>query len=272
MTARQLIDVELLVNKIILKGIEVETREMPIEEAKKLGAMALFGEKYGDVVRVVKAGDFSVELCGGTHTDNTAKLGLFKIRQEGSVAAGVRRIEALTGIGMLNYANRAVQIIGEAANTLKVPDPRKLLEAAVKVASELKEKDKEIAALKNKLALSQIGSILSNSEEVGGVTVVTSKLTDVQGGQLRDMAGMCLDKNQNSVVVLCAVEGKKATFACGVGKEALAKGFNAGKIVRAVAQVTGGNGGGKPDMAMAGAKDLSKLDEALASVKGIISE
>ncbi len=272
LTAKQLIDVELLVNNVVLQGIEVETREMPIEEAKKMGAMALFGEKYGDVVRVVKAGDFSVELCGGTHTDNTAKVGLFKIRQEGSVAAGVRRIEALTGIGVLNYVNRAVDVIGEAAGAFKIPDPRKLVEAAVRISEEIKEKDKEIAALKNKLALSQIDSILANSVEVNDVTVVTDKLTDVQGGQLRDIVGMCLDRNRNSVVVLGALDSGKGTFACGVGKDALTKGLNAGKIVRAVAQLTGGNGGGKPDMAMAGAKDVSKIDEALAAVKSIIKE
>ncbi len=270
MTAKQLIDTELLVNKIVLEGIPVETMEMPIDEAKKLGAMALFGEKYGDVVRVVKAGDFSVELCGGTHTDNTAKVGLFKIRQEGSVAAGVRRIEAFTGMGILNYINNAVNLIGEAAEYLKIPDPRKLSQAVARFAEQMKEKDKEIAELKNKLAKSQIGSIMENSEDVNGVTVVTYELKDVQGGQLRDIAGMCLDKNQNSVVVLCSREGEKATFSCGVGKEALAKGFNAGKIVRAVAQVTGGNGGGKPDMAMAGAKDISKIRDALAEVKNII--
>jgi alanyl-tRNA synthetase len=173
MTAKQLIDTELLVNKIVLEGIPVETMEMPIDEAKKLGAMALFGEKYGDVVRVVKAGDFSVELCGGTHTDNTAKVGLFKIRQEGSVAAGVRRIEAFTGMGILNYINKAVNLIGEAAEYLKIPDPRKLSQAVARFAEQMKEKDKEIAELKNKLAKSQIGSIMENSEDVNGVTVVT---------------------------------------------------------------------------------------------------
>ena len=270
LTAAQLIEVELLVNKVILQGIPVETKEMPIDEAKKLGAMALFGEKYGDVVRVVKAGDFSVELCGGTHTDNTAKIGLFKIRQEGSVAAGVRRIEAFTGMGMLKFANRAVNMIGEAAMAFKISNPKNLVEMAYKISEDIKAKDKEIAALKNKIALMQIDSILANSEEINGVTVITSELRDTQGGQLRDIAGLCLDKNQNSVVVLCAVDGGKGTFACGVGKEALAKGFNAGKIVRAVAQITGGNGGGKPDIAMAGAKDLTKVKEALAAVKDII--
>ncbi len=272
MTAKELIEVERLVNRKILEGIDVETREMPIDEAKKLGAMALFGEKYGDVVRVVKAGDFSVELCGGTHVDNTSKLGLFKIRQEGSVAAGVRRIEAMTGIGVLRYINNAVAMIGEAASVFKLNDPKKLVSAMTKFAEEMKSKDREIEALKNKLALSQLDGILSSSVDVNGVSVITSKVQDVQGGQLKDMCNMCLDRNQKAVVVLCGVTGGKGTFACACGKEALALGLNAGKIVKAAAQLTGGNGGGKPDMAMAGAKDVSKIDEALSAVKDIVAE
>jgi alanyl-tRNA synthetase len=272
MTAKELIEVERLVNRKILEGINVETREMPIDEAKKLGAMALFGEKYGDVVRVVKAGDFSVELCGGTHVDNTSKLGLFKIRQEGSVAAGVRRIEAMTGIGVLRYINNAVTMIGEAASVFKLNDPKKLVAAMTKFVEEMKSKDKEIEALKNKLALSQLDGILSSSVDVNGVSVITSKVQDVQGGQLKDMCNMCLDRNQKAVVVLCGVTGGKGTFACACGKEALALGLNAGKIVKAAAQLTGGNGGGKPDMAMAGAKDVSKIDEALSAVKDIVAE
>jgi alanyl-tRNA synthetase len=272
MTAKELIEVERLVNRKILEGINVETREMPIDEAKKLGAMALFGEKYGDVVRVVKAGDFSVELCGGTHVDNTSKLGLFKIRQEGSVAAGVRRIEAMTGIGVLRYINNAVTMIGEAASVFKLNDPRKLVAAMTKFVEEMKSKDREIEALKNKLALSQLDGILSSSVDVNGVSVITSKVQDVQGGQLKDMCNMCLDRNQKAVVVLGGVTGSKGTFACACGKEALALGLNAGKIVKAAAQLTGGNGGGKPDMAMAGAKDVSKIDEALSAVKDIVAE
>ncbi len=272
MTAKELIDVELLINKKIFEGIDVVTKEMPIEEAKKMGAMALFGEKYGDVVRVVKIGDFSVELCGGTHIDNTSKLGLFKIRQEGSVAAGVRRIEALTGFGVLEFLNNAVKMIGEAASVFKLNDPRKLMTAAVKIADEIKAKDKEIAMLKSKLASSKLDGILSGAVDVNGVTVITSKVQDVQGNELKDMCNMCLDRNQKSVVVLCGVTGGKGTFACACGKDAVALGLNAGKIVKAVAQLTGGNGGGKPDMAMAGAKDASKISEALDAVKDIVSE
>ncbi len=272
MTAKQVIDVEELVNRVILDDIKVDTLEMPIDEAKKLGAMALFGEKYGDVVRVVKAGDFSIELCGGTHVDNTAKLGLFKIRQEGSVAAGVRRIEAITGKNVLDYTNAMINVIGDAAMAFKLPDMRNLASAAVKIAEELKEKDRQIAALNSKLAFSKVDSIIANAVEVDGVTVVVSSLKDVQGDQLRDLTDMCVSKNQKMVIVLCAQNGGKATFACRVGKDALTLGLNAGKIVKAVAQITGGNGGGKPDMAMAGAKDLTMIDKALDSVKDIVKE
>ena len=271
MTARQLIEVEQLVNEKILEGLSVTTEELPIEQAKKRGAMALFGEKYGDVVRVVSAGDFSLELCGGTHTDNTAKIGLFKIRQEGSVAAGVRRIEALTGMNVLGFINRAIAAIGDAAVALKLNDIRNIASAAEKAAEELKEKDRLINALNNKLARSQIDGILAGVEDVGGVGVVSS-FVGVDNSQIREVADMCVDNNQNAVIVLACVSGTKATFVCRVGKEAIAKGLNAGKIVRAVAQITGGNGGGKPDMAMAGAKDISKVDEALAAVEDIVKE
>nr|MCR5653497.1 alanine--tRNA ligase [Ruminococcus sp.] len=271
LTAQELIEVERLVNKKILEGLNVTVEELPIEEAKKRGAMALFGEKYGDIVRVVSAGDFSVELCGGTHIDNTAKLGLFKIRQEGSVAAGVRRIEALTGFNTLRYINNAVAMIGKAAMMLKANDAKKLAEAASKVAEELREKDKQIAALNNKLAHTQIDNIVAGFEDVNGVNVVSS-IVGIDSSQIRDVADMCVDKNENAVVVLACISGTKATFACRVGKEAIAKGLNAGKIVKAVAQITGGNGGGKPDMAMAGAKDLTKVDEALAAVDNIVKE
>ena len=269
MTAQELIEVEKLVNEKILEGLTVTIEELPIEEAKKRGAMALFGEKYGDVVRVVSAGDFSVELCGGTHMDNTAKLGLFKIRQEGSVAAGVRRIEALTGLNVMNYINKAVAIIGRTAMVLKINDAKKLAESAEKVAEELKEKEKKIESLNGKLARSQVDGILAGLENIGGVDVVSS-FVGVDSSQIREVADMCADKNENCVIVLACLNGVKGTFACRVGKEAIAKGLNAGKIVKAVAQVTGGNGGGKPDMAMAGAKDITKMDEALAAVDDII--
>ena len=271
MTAQQLVEVEELVNEKILEGLKVTTEELPIEEAKKRGAMALFGEKYGDVVRVVSADNYSIELCGGTHVDNTAKIGLFKIRQEGSVAAGVRRIEALTGFNVLNFINKVLGVMGKTAMALKINDSRKLAEAAAKIAEELRNKDKQITALNSKLAHSQIEGILAGLEDVDGVGVVSSFI-GVDSSQIRDVADMCTDKNENIVVVLACISGTKATFACRVGKDAMKRGLNAGKIVRAVAQITGGNGGGKPDMAMAGAKDITKVDEALSAVNDIIKE
>ncbi len=271
MTAQQLIEVEDIVNEVIFNAIEVETKEMPIDEAKKMGAMALFGEKYGDTVRVVKAGDFSIELCGGTHADNTAKLGVFKIRQEGSVAAGVRRIEALTGKGVLRFTNNLLDVVAKTVKALKVTDQKALVNGAEKIVEELKDKDRQISALNDKLASSQIGDFLNNAVEVNGVSVVTSVLKDVQSDQLRNICDMCVDKNQKSVVVLCAVNGDKGTFACRVGKEAQALGLNAGKIVKEVAQIAEGNGGGKPDMAMAGAKNITKVNDAVDAVVSIVT-
>ena len=253
MTASQLLNVEHRVNEIILQGLKVTTEELPIEEAKKRGAMALFGEKYGDVVRVVSAGDYSVELCGGTH------------------AAGVRRIEACTGFNVLDYLNNAIRMIFSTASVLKLNDPKKLTQAATKFFDEIKDKDRQIAELNRKLAQAQLGALTDNAVDVKGVSVISAK-AEVESGQLRDVTAMCTDKNENSVVVLASISGGKATFACRVGKEALKLGLNAGKIVRAVAQLTGGNGGGKPDMAMAGAKDITKVDDALAAVNDIVGE
>ena len=266
MTAQELLDVEELVNKKILEAIPVVVREMPIEEAKKLNAMALFGEKYGDVVRVVSIDDFSVEFCGGTHAASTANLGLFKIRQEGSVAAGVRRIEALTGKGVLNYINKANAMMIGAATIMKV-NPRLLVEGVRKAEQLIKAQAKEIADLNAKLASAQLDSFFENAVTENGVTIVTGTVKGANADVLRDMCGRAKDKSGNVVAVFASANDGKVTFAAGVGKEALSLGANAGKIVRAVAQAAGGNGGGKPDMAMAGAKDESKIAEALALVK-----
>lgn len=267
MTAKEMIAVQDLVNEKIFEAINVETREMPIEEAKKLGAMALFGEKYGDVVRVVSAGGFSVEFCGGTHVKNTANLGLFQIRQEGSVAAGVRRIEALTGYGVLNYIDNANALIMGAAGALKLSNPKAVVDGALKAAQLIKEQQREIAELQSKLAASQLGEFFEGTEEENGVRVITGTVKGATADVLRDMCEKARDKDSKAVIVLAAASGGKVTFAAACGKEALAKGANAGRLVKAVAQAAGGNGGGKPDMAMAGAKDESKIDSALAIAK-----
>ena len=267
MSAKELIEVENLVNQKIFEAIEVNTREMPIAEAKKLGAMALFGEKYGDVVRVVSAGDFSVEFCGGTHAKNTSNLGLFKIRQEGSVAAGVRRIEAITGYGVLNYINNIHAAVVGVCEMLKINDPRKVVEGVKKVEENLRTQQKEIADLNSKLAVTRLAEFFSGTEIENGVRIVTGKLDGVNADVLRTMCERGKDMAPNAVIVLAATNDGKVTFASACGKKALENGANAGKIVKAVAQAAGGNGGGKPDLAMAGAKAPEKVDSALAIVK-----
>ncbi len=269
-TAQELMAVEERVNEVILAGMPVEVMEMPIDEAKKMGAMALFGEKYGDVVRVVKAGDFSTELCGGTHVDNTAKIGLFKIRQEGSVAAGVRRIEAVTGHGVLKMVEDAMNMIAQTAITLKISNPREIVAGAERVAGELKEQSRKIQELSDKIAATQIDSLMANSQLERGVRIICAAMTDVTGDVIKEMCGKILDVAPKAVIVLAGINEGKVTFGCACGKEAREKGANAGKIVKAVAQIAGGNGGGKPDLAMAGAKDPTKVDEAIMQAKAII--
>lgn len=269
MTAQELLEVERLANEEILKGLAVETKEMPIEEAKKLGAMALFGEKYGDVVRVVKAGDFSTELCGGTHMDNTAKLGLFKILYEGSVAAGVRRIEAVTGLNSLDCYNNTITTIGEAAAVIKVNNPREIVKGCENISDQLKQKDLVIDDLRNKVAVMQVATLFENSVVENGIRVMTGKFENISTEVLRNMCSQVIDKAPKAVLVIAGINGEKATFACACGKEARDAGAAAGKIVKSVAQLAGGNGGGKPDIAMAGAKDVSKVQEALDQVREI---
>ncbi len=270
LTAQELIEVENLVNKKILEAIPVQTREMPIEEAKKLGAMALFGEKYGDVVRVVSAGDFSIEFCGGTHATNTANLGLFKIRQEGSVAAGVRRIEALSGFGVLNYINNVNAALMGVCEALKISNPKAVVEGAKKAETIIRAQQKEINDLNTKLATAQLVDLFSGTTEENGVRIATGVVENATPDALRLMCEKAREKAPKSVCVFAAVNGDKVTFAATCGKEALALGANAGKIVKAVAQAAGGNGGGKLDMAMAGAKDADKVEQALGIVKDTV--
>ncbi len=267
MTAKELIEVEELVNKKIFEAIDVETKEMAIEEAKKLGAMALFGEKYGDVVRVVSAGDFSIEFCGGTHAKNTSTLGVFKIRQEGSVAAGVRRIEALTGNGVLNYINIMNETIMGVCSALKISNPKAVVEGAQKADNVIKAQQKEIAELNSKLAVAQIADLFAGTEVENGVRIITGKVDNANADVLRTMCEKARESAPKCVIVLATENEGKVTFAAACGKEALEIGANAGKIVKAVAQAAGGNGGGKPDMAMAGAKEPEKVDFALSTVK-----
>lgn len=270
MTANELLEVEDMVNREILKAAAVTVEEMPIEKAKERGAMALFGEKYGDVVRVVQAGDFSIELCGGTHVDNTSKIGLFKILSEGSVASGVRRIEAVTGMGVIDTLNSYLGVIGEACQALKIGNPKELIRGCAQIYEDLKERDKIIDDLNNKLAALKIDDMFANSELIKGVRIITAAFTDVSADMLKTMCDRALGMAPKSIVTIAAITDSKATFACACGKEAQEKGAHAGRIVKAVAQIAGGNGGGRPDMAMAGAKDVSKVDDALVAAKQII--
>ena len=269
-TPEQLSEIEAIVNKDIFDAIPVTMTEMPIEEAKKLGAMALFGEKYGNIVRVVEAKGVSVEFCGGTHIDNTARLGLFRIVSENSVAAGVRRIEAVTGAGVLNMLNKYHTMLVESAAALKVAKPEDVAAKCVAVAAEVKVLEREKAELNAKIAASQTGDVMANAVAVGAVRAATVQLTDVAADALRKMGDEAKDKNPDAVVVFASVNGSSASFLCVCGKDAVASGANAGKIVKEVAAVTGGKGGGRPDSAMAGAGDVALVGKALEAVSSIV--
>ena len=248
-------------------------KEKPIAEAKKMGAMALFGEKYGEVVRVVAAADTSVELCGGTHVDNTAKIGLFHIVSESSVAAGVRRIEGVTGTGVLSYIDSINSLVASTAQVLKVSNVADLEKKAASVMGDLKSKDDEIKALTSELTEIRSGSMFDNAAEIDGLKLITANAGEVSVDELRQLCDKAKSTGENVVAVIAAINSAKgsANFAVSCGKDAVAKGVKAGDVVRAVAQKAGGNGGGKPDFAMAGAKELDKVDSALAAANEIVS-
>lgn len=272
MTQEEISKVESIVNEVILSSIQVENEEMPIAKAKEMGAMALFGEKYGDIVRVVKVGDFSIELCGGTHVDNTAKLGLFKIVSECSVASGVRRIEAVTGLGVLNMINNAVATINDCALALRLNNTNEVVKRCSMVTAELKEKDKKIEQLNTKVALMQTESLLNNAQVVNGNRIVTAKMMDTDANSARTICDKIKDKGEDCVAVIVAIKEGKITIATAVGKSAQKSGIHAGNIAKQLAMMAGGNGGGRPDSAMAGAKDATKIDEALLAVKDIVAK
>lgn len=269
MTAQELAEVSRLVNAAILEGYSVHTEEMGIDAAKQAGAMALFGEKYGDVVRVVSMGDYSVELCGGTHLDNTAKTGVFHIESEGSVASGVRRIEATTGLVSLETMNKAQQLLFQTAGVFKVK-PAELRERAEQSVSELKDLRHRLENFKAKEAAGEADRYLFAARTVGELKVVTAAVGEADANNLRAMGDRLRDKASNLVGVLATVAEDKVTFLAVCGKEAVAKGVKAGDIIKAVTAIAGGSGGGKPDSAMGGGKDPSKLDEALAAVDSLV--
>ncbi len=272
LSADELRKVENTVNEVIMSAVPVVTSEMPIDEAKKLGAMALFGEKYGDIVRVVKADDFSVEFCGGTHVKNTGSIGLFKIVSESSVASGVRRIEAVTGNNVMKYIDKSNELIAETAKNLKLTNYHELASRAAALSAELKEKEREIASLEAEIAASKTADLMKDAKQIGGVRLVTADIGEAGADALRSLCDKALESGDDIIAVFAGKNAEKGTasFACRVGKKAIECGAHAGNIVREVARVAGGAGGGKPDSAMAGAKDVSKIPEALEKASEIV--
>ena len=256
----------------MLEGYDVHTEVLPIEEAKQRGAIALFGEKYGDTVRVVDMGQgFSVEFCGGTHLDNTAKVGVFHIDSEFSVASGVRRIEATTGFKSLEVMNRNQALLFEAAAVLKAK-PGELREKAQQNMDELRQMRHTIEKFQAKEAAGETERFLMGGHDLGELKVLTATLPNADAAKLRQMGDMLRDKEPNVVAVLSTVNDGKITFLAVCGKEAVAKGLKAGDLVKQVCCCCGGKGGGKPDSAMGGGSDVLKLDDALAKVDNFVAE
>jgi len=272
-TPEELARVQKIVNDRIYESMNVTVREMPIEEAKKLGAMALFGEKYGKVVRVVDIEGWSTEFCGGTHVKNTAQIGGFKIVSEASVAAGIRRIEAVTGRNLLIRANLQEAMLHTVANTLKANNVTALPVRAEAVMAENKALAKELEEIKAQVAASKVTSLFDNAEEIGGVKIASAYFTGTTGDTLRGMCDTIRDKAvKPAVAVLVGKAEDKITMAVTVTKQAQEKGLKAGALVKEIAAIAGGKGGGKPDFAMAGLKDETKIDEALAAVGTIVKK
>ena len=268
LSEEELKKVERLVNEKILEGLDVVTYEKTLEEAKKMGAIALFDEKYADTVRVVCAGDFSMELCGGTHISNTSSIGMFKIISENGVAAGVRRIEAVTGKGAVNYIENLEKILKETAGILKAQIKDAPLKAQ-SITEEVKQKDKEIEILKGKMASNISDDIAKTSKNIKGINVVTA-VCDLDVNGLRDLGDKLKCKLGKSIVVLASTKGDKVTFISMASKDAVKDGAHSGIIVKEIAKIAGGSGGGRPDMAQAGAKNKDKVDEALQAVTAIV--
>ena len=269
-TAEELARVDALVQSAILEGYSIDVRQMSIENAKAMGATALFSEKYGDVVRVVNMGGYSIELCGGTHLDNTAKVGPFRIESECSVASGVRRIEAITGKACLAEMELARQRVYNACAILKTK-PSELASKLESQVEEIKNLKKAIESFKAKETAGEVDRVLFGAREIGGLKVLTFNVPNADAGKLRQMGDTLRDKASNVVAVLSTVSGDKITFLAICGKDAIAKGLKAGELVKQVCSVCGGSGGGKPDSAMGGGKDMAKLDDALAVVDNYVT-
>ena len=269
MTAEEIAKVEEIVNKEIQAAIPVVTKVMPIEEAKKTGAMALFGEKYGEEVRVVSIGDFSVELCGGTHVANTSSIALFKIVSEAGVAAGVRRIEALTGNNVLAYYKEMEEKMAEAAKALKTT-PAEMLEKIAHLQKEVKDLQSENESLKSKMAQNSLGDVMSKVTEVKGVKVLATAVDGVDMNGLRDLGDQLKEKLGEGVVVLASAKDGKVSLLAMATDGAMKKGAHAGNLIKAAAAIVGGGGGGRPNMAQAGGKNPDAIPEAIAKIPELV--
>ena len=269
-TPQQLHQVEELVNDAILEGYPVVTEVLPIEQARKKGAVAMFGEKYGETVRVVEISDFSVEFCGGTHVDNTAKTGPFRIKSESSVASGVRRIEATCGKLSLQSMERSHGMLSKAAQFLKTA-PSGLLERMEQQANEMKQLRQALDKFKAEASMGEAKQFLASAKTVKGLHVLTTTRDGMDAAAMRTMGDFLRDKDLSVVAVIASTSGEKVTFLAVCGKEAVARGVKAGELIRAVCAVCGGKGGGKPDSAMGGGNDPLKVDDALATVDDFVS-
>ncbi len=272
MTAEQIKETERIVNEKILACIDVKVQELPIEEAKKLGAIALFGEKYGDVVRVVSVGDYSVEFCGGTHLTNSAQCGLFKIISESGVAAGVRRIEAITGKGVLRYIENNDKLIASTAAALKTNLLGEIDKKAESAMEKNRELEKQIDGFKEKMAAAKVSNIMAGVKHIGEINLLTAQVDGMGADEMKSMADKVKEEVPNSVAVMGAYTDGKITFVAMASKDAVKMGVHCGNIIKEITAVAGGRGGGKPDMAQGGGSDASKIDDALARVDEIVAE
>ncbi len=267
----QLKEIERIVNERILDSLQVKTIETSLKESQEMGVVGLFEDKYKDRVRVVEMGNYSMELCGGTHVDNTSNIGLFKIISESSIASGVRRIEAITGEAVYEYLNELERDLDEVSNVLKT-NKKDLIERAHSIVEEVKNKEKEIESLKSKMALSIADEILDTKKNIDGIDLITYKINNMDMNSLRNLGDEIKNGMESGVIVLASVYNEKISFVSMVTKDIVKKGIHAGNIIKEVAKVTGGGGGGRPDMAQAGGKDITKVEEALNIVPTIIKE
>ena len=271
LTPDEIAEVESLVNEKIREALPVKTEIMSLEEAKKSGAMALFGEKYGDTVRVVRMGDFSTELCGGTHISNTGVITFFKILSETGIAAGVRRIEALTGDGLMSYYQETEKELHEAAKTAKAT-PSSLTSKIEALLEEIKTLHSENEKLKSRLAKDSLGNVMDQVKEIKGVKVLAARVNDVDMNGLRNLGDQLKDKLGEGVIVIASVQDGKVNLMATVTDEAQKKGAHAGNLIKSIASLVGGGGGGRPNMAQAGGKDPSGVEACLLKVAEVVGE